>query len=67
MRDEGILPGDVVIVRRQATARNGQLVVALGNREATIKQYYRKGDRIELGRPIPQWSRHHLPGGRVLD
>jgi repressor LexA len=48
MRDEGILPGDVVIVRKQATARSGQLVVALVNGEATIKKYYRKGDRIEL-------------------
>ncbi len=48
MRDEGILPGDLVIVHRQATARNGQTVVALINNEATIKQYYRKAGRIEL-------------------
>lgn len=48
MRDEGILPGDLVIVHRQATARNGQTVVALINDEATIKQYYKTGSRIEL-------------------
>lgn len=48
MRDEGILPGDLVIVHKQDTARNGQTVVALLNREATIKQYYRRGGRIEL-------------------
>ena len=48
MRDEGILSGDVVIVRRQATARNGQTVIALVNNEATIKTYYRKGETVEL-------------------
>ena len=48
MRDEGILSGDLVLVRKQATARNGQTVVALVNQEATIKKYYRKENRIEL-------------------
>lgn len=48
MRDEGIFSGDLVIIRKQATARNGQTVVALVNHEATIKTYRVKGDRIEL-------------------
>ena len=48
MRDEGILPGDLVIVHKQALARNGQTVVALVNQEATIKKYYRRDRRIEL-------------------
>lgn len=48
MRDEGILPGDLVIVRKQHTARNGQTVIALVNNDATIKTYYRKGSMIEL-------------------
>src|SRR5574342_1114104 len=48
MKDEGILPGDLVIVRKQATARNGQTVVALVNQEATIKTYFKKDSRIEL-------------------
>jgi repressor LexA len=48
MREDGILPGDIVIVHKQATARNGQTVVALVNQEATIKRYYKKQDRIEL-------------------
>lgn len=48
MLDAGILPGDLVIVRKQATARNGQTVIALVNQEATIKTFYRKADRIEL-------------------
>lgn len=48
MRDEGILPGDVVVVRKQTTARTGQTVIALVNGEATIKTYVRKGNTIEL-------------------
>jgi repressor LexA len=48
MIEDGILPGDLVILRKQSTARNGQTVVALVNREATIKTYFRKGNHIEL-------------------
>ena len=48
MKDDGILPGDFIIVRKQATARNGQRVVALVNREATVKVFHRKERHIEL-------------------
>ena len=48
MRDEGILSGDVVVVQKQSTARNGQTVIALVNGEATIKTYYRKAGTVEL-------------------
>jgi repressor LexA len=48
MRDEGILPGDVVVVQKQATVRDGQTVIALVNGEATIKTYRRKGGVVEL-------------------
>ena len=48
MKDEGILPGDLVVVRKQETARNGQIVVALVNQEATIKTYFKKDAQVEL-------------------
>jgi repressor LexA len=48
MKEEGILPGDLVVVQKQATAQNGQTVVALVNREATIKTYFKKDSHIEL-------------------
>jgi repressor LexA len=48
MKDEGILPGDLVVVRKQGTAKNGQTVVALVNGEATIKTYVKKDAHIEL-------------------
>jgi repressor LexA len=48
MRDDGILPGDLVVVRKQPVARNGDRVIALVNGQATIKKYHRNGDAIEL-------------------
>ena len=48
MKDDGILPGDLVVVRKQETARNGQCIVALVNHEATIKIYFKKDSHIEL-------------------
>jgi repressor LexA len=48
MKDEGILPGDLVVVRKQETAKNGQTVVALVNHDATIKIYFKKDSHIEL-------------------
>jgi repressor LexA len=48
MRDEGIFPGDVVVVHQQHHARNGETVIALLNGEATIKMYQRKAGVIEL-------------------
>lgn len=48
MKDEGILPGDLVVVHKQGTAKNGQTVVALVNGEATIKTYRKKDAHVEL-------------------
>ena len=48
MKDDGILPGDLVVVLKQETARNGQTVVALVNHDATIKTYFKKASHIEL-------------------
>ncbi|CAM2064684.1 transcriptional repressor LexA [Sulfidibacter corallicola] len=48
MIEDGILNGDIVIIRRQTMAFNGQTVVAVVNDEATLKRYYHEGDRIRL-------------------
>ena len=48
MQNEGICPGDIVVVQKHATACNGQTVIALVNGEATIKTYYRKAGTVEL-------------------
>jgi repressor LexA len=48
MVGDGILDGDFVVVRKQASADSGQTVVALIDGEATVKRLQRKGSRIEL-------------------
>src|ERR1041384_7124784 len=48
MKDEGILPGALIIVRKQETAQNGQTVVALVNGEATVKTHMKQPGHIEL-------------------
>lgn len=49
MVDENINDGDVVLVKHQASAENGQKVVALINdNEATLKKYYRDKRQIRL-------------------
>jgi repressor LexA len=48
MIGDGILDGDLVLVRKQALAENGQTVVALIAGEATVKRFYKKRERIEL-------------------
>jgi len=48
MRDAGIYDGDHVIVRRQSTAENGDIVVALLDDEATVKRFFHERRRIRL-------------------
>ena len=48
LRDRGIFPGDLIIVRKQDTARSGEVVVALVDDEATVKVLRRSGRRVEL-------------------
>ncbi len=49
MIDDGILDGDYVIVERNPSPKNGDVVVALlDNAYATLKRFYRERDRIRL-------------------
>ena len=48
MRDAGILDGDHVIVRRQDSATDGEIVVALVGEEATVKRFFKEADHIRL-------------------
>ena len=49
MVNAGILDGDLVVVRKQTDARNGEIVVALvGEEDATVKRFFREGGRVRL-------------------
>lgn len=48
MIEAGILSGDYILVRKQNTANNGEIVVALIGDEATVKTFYKEKDHIRL-------------------
>ena len=48
MIEAGILDGDYILVRKQTTATNGEIVVALIEDEATVKTFYKEKDHIRL-------------------
>ncbi len=48
MIEAGILDGDYILVKRQNTAENGEIVVALIEDEATVKTFYKEKDHIRL-------------------
>ena len=48
MIEAGILDGDYILVKKQNTANNGEIVVALIDDEATVKTFYKEKDHIRL-------------------
>ncbi|MCI8273491.1 MAG: transcriptional repressor LexA [Clostridia bacterium] len=48
MIEAGILDGDYILVKKQNDARNGEIVVALIEDEATVKTFYKEKDHIRL-------------------
>lgn len=48
MIEAAILDGDLILVRPQKTANNGEIVVAMVEGEATVKRFYRENGRIRL-------------------
>ena len=65
MTGAGILPGDLVIVRRQPTAANGDVVVARVGDEATVKTFSTRGRRVELRPENPAFEPIVLDAGEV--
>jgi repressor LexA len=75
MIQAGILDGDLVVVRRQDDARNGEIVVALvgddeSADEATVKTFYREDKRVRLQPENdalePLYPRHVQVLGKVV-
>jgi repressor LexA len=48
MMNIGILDGDIVVVKRQDAADDGDIVVALVGEEATVKRYFKESDHVRL-------------------
>lgn len=66
MIDAGINDGDVVVIREQTTADNGDIVVALvEGQEATLKRYRRHGSSIALEPANSSYETRVLPDNMV--
>ncbi|MGF7161443.1 repressor LexA [Rhodoligotrophos appendicifer] len=66
MIEAGILDGDTVLIRRADQANNGEIVVALVDREeATLKRLRRKGDSIALEAANPAYETRIFGPDRV--
>jgi repressor LexA len=48
MINSGIFDGDLVIVRKQSDAQNGDIVVALIENEATVKKLFKSNNYVRL-------------------
>lgn len=56
MIEKGIHDNDLVIVKQQSTAENGDMVVALIEDSATVKTFYREQDHIRLQPENPSYE-----------
>ncbi len=66
MIEAGINDGDVVVIRQQSTAENGDIVVALvEDSEATLKRFRRRGRMIALEAANPAYETRVLPEDHV--
>lgn len=66
MIEAGINDGDVVVIREQTSAENGDIVVALvEGYEATLKRFRRRGNMIALEAANPAFETRVLPEGKV--
>ncbi|GGE41739.1 transcriptional repressor LexA [Actibacterium pelagium] len=66
MIDAGINDGDIVVIREQVSADNGEIVVALvEGHEATLKRYHRKGNMVALEAANPAYETRMLRGDQV--
>ena len=66
MIEAGINDGDIVIIREQGTAENGDIVVALiEDSEATLKRFRRRGNMIALEAANPAYETRMVPDHMV--
>ena len=56
MINKGILQGDVVLIRPQQVANNGEIVAVMVDGDATLKQFFRENERILLQPANPDYQ-----------
>ncbi|MDD6681926.1 MAG: transcriptional repressor LexA [Clostridiales bacterium] len=62
----GIMNGDFVVVKRQPTAQNGDIIIAMIDDEATCKRYFKEPDRIRLQPENPRMHPMYVRSVEIL-
>ena len=62
----GIMNGDFVVVKRQPTAQNGDIIIAMIDDEATCKRYFKDPDRIRLQPENPRMHPMYVRSVEIL-
>lgn len=65
MIDEGIVDGDIAIIKHQNHAINGDIVVAVSEFGATLKKYFRTAEKIELRPRNPKYKSRFFNFGEI--
>lgn len=67
MVDASVLDGDIVVLRHQHKAENGEMVAAWieGENETTLKRFFLKGDKVELKPCNPSYPVLEYPASKV--
>lgn len=63
MIEDGILDGDVILVQEQKTARNGEIIVAVVENEATVKRFYMQQNKEKSDNS----NVHELGGNKMIE
>lgn len=66
MSGAGILDGDVAVIKQQAVADNGDIVVAMVDEAVTIKRFFREPSRVQLRAENPRYSPIYTRDVRIL-
>ncbi len=66
MSGAGILDGDVAVIKQQAVADNGDIVVAMVDEAVTIKRFFREPSRVQLRAENPRYSPIYARDVRIL-
>ncbi len=66
MIDAGIFDGDLIFVREEPSAQDGEIVVALVDDSATVKTFYKEDDRVRLQPENPNMEPIYAENPRIL-
>jgi repressor LexA len=66
MQDAGIMDGDMAVIEKQSSARNGEIVIAVVEDAVTLKRFYKENSRIRLEAENKRFNPIYCQDVRIL-